>query len=416
MPYRNEVRPLNLFGDFVAGQNAAIDQESARQGNALRGLQVQRAQGLNALARDPSATPEQYARAGDPATAGVLNTMNQQGQIDKMQAVQQLAGIAQKALTITDPAQRKGFLQQTGQIYGPAFQALGADMSQFPAMLAMPDDQLAQKLQQVAQFAAPLQAKEGFTLSDGQTRFDASGNVIARVAAKPEKSAGTFKAMTPAEIAAAGLPAGTSAQRDTVTGKIDVLSKRDNTGVLSQKDATTAKMKLNTVALARQQLNKIRDAFEGEKDPKTGQRTPGTGIQGTLSAGPSWTGQGIAPTEAGKKFDQRVNQMRSTLTALTRVPGVGAMSDYETKLDQAKFPTRGEYESVTLDTLNNLDDQLSLIETGYRDLLTGSAPSSQTAPQPAQGGPVRVSSPQEAMALPSGTQFVTPDGRVKVRP
>ncbi len=33
-----------------------------------------------------------------------------------------------------------------------------------------------------------------------------------------------------------------------------------------------------------------------------------------------------------------------------------------------------------------------------------------------QQGPVRVSTPQEAMALPSGTQFVTPDGRVKVRP
>jgi hypothetical protein len=155
MPYRNEVQPLNLFGDYVAGQRASIDNQGAQQANALRGLQVQRAQGLNALAQNPSATPEQYARAGDPATAGVLNTMNQQGQVDKQQAVQQLAGIAQKALTITDPAQRKGFLQQAGQIYGPSFQALGADMSQFPQMLAMPDDQLAQRLQDVAKFAAP---------------------------------------------------------------------------------------------------------------------------------------------------------------------------------------------------------------------------------------------------------------------
>lgn len=155
MPYRNEVQPMNLFGDFLAGKQAAIEQQGAQQGNALRGLQVQRAQGLNALAQDPSATPEQYIRAGDTAGGMALNTMNQQGQVDKQQAVSQLAGIAQKALTITDPAQRKGFLQQAGQIYGPAFQALGADMSQFPQMLAMPDDALAQKLQQVAQFAAP---------------------------------------------------------------------------------------------------------------------------------------------------------------------------------------------------------------------------------------------------------------------
>jgi hypothetical protein len=153
MPYRNEVRPLNLFGDYLAGRSAAIDQQGAEQGNALRGLQIQRAQRLNALASD--ATPEQYVRAGDAQTGMALQTMNQQGQVDKQQAVSQLAGIAQKALSITDPAQRKSFLQQAGQIYGPAFQALGADMSQFPAMLAMPDDQLQEKLQQVAQFAAP---------------------------------------------------------------------------------------------------------------------------------------------------------------------------------------------------------------------------------------------------------------------
>jgi hypothetical protein len=179
--------------------------------------------------------------------------------------------------------------------------------------------------------------------------------------------AGQFRTLTPQEVAAAGLPAGTSAQRDTVTGKVDVLSKRDNTGVLSQKDATTAKMKLNTVALARQQLQKIRESFD-------------EGRQGINAFGP---GQGFLPTQAGKKFDARVDQMRSTLTALTRVPGVGSMSDYETKLDQSKFPNRRAYESVTADVLNNLDDQLSLIENGYRGLLEGNT----TPPgAPSKGG------------------------------
>lgn len=155
MPYRNEVQPLNLFGDYIAGRNAAIDQQGAQQANALRSLQVQRQSGLNALAQNPTATPEQYVRAGDAQTGMALDTMNQRSQQDKQQAVQQMVGIAQKALTITDPAQRKSFLQQAGQIYGPSFQALGADMSQFPQMLAMPDDQLQQRLQQVAQLAAP---------------------------------------------------------------------------------------------------------------------------------------------------------------------------------------------------------------------------------------------------------------------
>jgi hypothetical protein len=182
-----------------------------------------------------------------------------------------------------------------------------------------------------------------------------------------QAAAGQFRTLTPQEVAAAGLPAGTSAQKDNITGKVDVLSKRDNTGVLSQKDATTAKMKLNTVALARQQLQKIRESFE-------------EGRKGINAFGP---GQGLIPTQAGKKFDARVDQMRSTLTALTRVPGVGAMSDYETKLDQSKFPSRRAYESVTADVLNNLDDQLSLIENGYRGLLEGNTPQAAT---PQRGG------------------------------
>lgn len=192
-----------------------------------------------------------------------------------------------------------------------------------------------------------------------------------------------FRAMSPEEIKAAGLPAGSSAQIDDSTGKIDVLSKRDTTASLSQKDATTAKMKLNTVSLARQQLNRIREEFEGKVDPKTGQRVGG--IKGTMSAGAF--GQGKIPTEGGRKFDAAVNQMRSTLTALTRVPGVGAMSDYETKLDQSKFPTRNDYESVTEQQLGDLDNMLNAIETGYTDLLSGgNAPGAQaaTAQQPAQ--------------------------------
>lgn len=240
----------------------------------------------------------------------------------------------------------------------------------------------------------------------------------AREAAKTKANA-QFVTLTPDEITAAGLPPGTSAQRDVNTGKIDVLSKRDASSTLSQKDATTAKMKLNTVTLARQQLDNIRQRFEP--------------LKGTMSAGAF--GQGKVPSEAGRSFDAAVNQMRSTLTALTRVPGVGAMSDYETKLDQSKFPTRDEYESVTQQQIDDLDNMLNAIETGYKDLLVGgsaqggatgtwSGGSQATAPNTApsqsaataQSAPVAVTSAAEAMKLPPGTVFITPDGRQKVRP
>lgn len=123
---------------------------------------------------------------------------------------------------------------------------------------------------------------------------------------------------------------------------------------LSPKDLVTARNKLNTVKLARQQLNDIKAKFAP--------------LKGSMSAGPF--GFGKIPSEAGNAFDASVNRMRSTLTSLTRVPGVGAMSDYETRLDQAKFPNRNEYESVTEDSLNQLDAMLNAVETGYSDLIS----------------------------------------------
>jgi hypothetical protein len=232
------------------------------------------------------------------------------------------------------------------------------------------------------------------------------GEIGATNAAKPGRS---FRALTPDELAQVGLPAGTSAQLDETTGKIDVISKRDNTNTLSQKDATTAKMKLNTVSLARQQLNRIREEFEGKVDPKTGQRAGG--IKGTMSAGAF--GQGKIPTEGGRKFDAAVNQMRSTLTALTRVPGVGAMSDYETKLDQSKFPTRNDYESVTEQQLGDLDNMLNAIETGYKDLLSGGQ--QQGAAPGQQSGPAQIKSDADYAQLPSGAQYIAPDGSTRTK-
>lgn len=364
MPY--EVRNPQVVGNYLRGRQAAQQEQEAGQVNALRGMQLQREQRLNALA--PDATPEQYVRAGDVQTGAALSGMQRQGQMDKQQAAQQLGSLAQKALSIQDPAQRKGFLAQAQQIYGPAFTALGADLSQFPQMLQMPDAELEQKLAQVAQFA-PQSEGQGFTLGEGQQRFDASGKPIASVAPKAEKAPTRVRALTPAEMQQYNLPPGTAAQIDESTGKVDVISKRDNTAVLSQKDATTAKMKLNTVALARQQLGKIKEAFE-------------TGRKGVNAFGP---GQALLPTQAGRLFDRRVDQMRSTLTALTRVPGVGAMSDYETKLDQSKFPKRDDYETVTADQITNLEDQLSLIESGYKGLLTGQSPETPSQSGPAPG-------------------------------
>jgi hypothetical protein len=248
-----------------------------------------------------------------------------------------------------------------------------------------------------------VEAQQQFAREQGETQFGRQkqlgriehGYDLEKIGATAKVKPNTnFRPLTPEEVAQSGLPPGTSAQVDETTGKIDVLSKRDTTATLNQKDATTAKMKLNTVSLARQQLNNIRKRFEP--------------LKGSFSAGAF--GQGKTPSEPGRAFDRSVDQMRSTLTALTRVPGVGAMSDYETKLDQAKFPTREEYESVTQQQIDDLDNMLNAIETGYKDLLSGG----QAAPQQQQA-PIQITGDSDYAQLPSGTQYIAPDGSTRTK-
>lgn len=218
--------------------------------------------------------------------------------------------------------------------------------------------------------------------------------VVAQAPQQPASQQGSYSVLSPEQTAAAGFPAGTVVQRNDATGQLDVVTKRDNTGALSQRDMTTAKLKLQTLKLARQQLEKVKERFAE--------------IKGSVSAGAF--GQGRLPSEGGRAFDAAIDQMRSTLTALTRVPGVGAMSDYETKLDQAKFPDRKNYEAVTEQQIQGLEDMLATIETGYTNMLGNQGDQVQQ-----EQGPVRVNTPADAAKLPPGTRFITPDGQERVR-
>lgn len=282
---------------------------------------------------------------------------------------------------------------------------------------------------------------ESFTLGPGQTRYDASGRQIAsmpsiekpdksaigsinpsdftpeslarfsqsgnwadlqRMAPKPEKAPEQWKTLTPEEVAASGLPAGTSAERNVQTNETRLLSKRDTTASLSQKDATNARLKLNQLSVAKQQLSALRQSFD-------------EGRQGMNAFGP---GQGMLPTQAGKLFDARVDQLRDTIASITRVPGIGAQSDYEARLSQAKMPARTEYETVTEDKIRGLEDMLALIENGYAGLLSGGTaePSAPSISPRSTGQPVQVQSDADYDALPSGAEFVGPDGVRRRKP
>lgn len=371
------VEAPDVVGNFFAGQQA-------RKQNELAQMDLDKRQRVNALAGNPDATPEQYIRAGDPTTGNaLLGARQQQTQMDaqtakehylKNQAVENAADPIAAARELL-PDNIAQYEQAHGQ---GSFSQLAPDQVKAIAKFA--------KEKAAAQAGVDLQpsptelSRQSFQTKMDEQNFgqqkDLAGiqhkyrldEIGVQNASKPGRS---IRTLTPAEIAANNLPPGTSAQIDENTGKIDVITKRDMTGVLSQKDAATAKQKLTMIRVAKQQLARIKDAY-----------TEGTGGVGLNAFGP---GQGSLPTQLGKKFDGRVDQMRSTITALTRTPGVGSMSDYETKLDQGKFPDRSNYESVTADKLTGLDDLLSTLESGYSGLLSGNAPDTSSTPA-APGG------------------------------
>ena len=122
---------------------------------------------------------------------------------------------------------------------------------------------------------------------------------------------------------------------------------------VSPKDINTAKTKLIQLDVAKKQLENIKAQWKG--------------LQGSMSAG--GFGQGYNPTVSGQKFDKAVDAMRATFSALTRVPGVGSMSDWEGKLAQAPLPSRKDYEAVTEQAIQQIDDLITATERGYSNFL-----------------------------------------------
>jgi len=249
----------------------------------------------------------------------------------------------------------------------------------------MPDNLTPEQLDMIAAHVGiipPLSAEEQFRNSPkffeneqdftNKRKLEYTKEAIAkRSASQPDVP--YVRPLSAGEIRERGLPPGTSAEIDTRTGKTTVLSKRDSTSSLSQKDATRAKEKLNAVAIAREQLALVRQNFDALKN--------------TTSAGPF--GQGLLPTPSGDKFDKAVDSMRASITALTRVPGVGAMSDFETKLDQAKMPTRNAYEESTAQQIASLEQLLSGVERGYSDMLGNEIPQASDSTASNDGWSVR---------------------------
>lgn len=135
--------------------------------------------------------------------------------------------------------------------------------------------------------------------------------------------------------------------------------------------ANTAKAKLIDLTAIDNQLAKVEQTFAP--------------LQNSYSAGPLIGG--MIPSEEGKRFDAAVSLLQGMVRKLTRTPGEGAMSDYETKLAQLANPSRSEYESVTADQIQQLRALIKTTREGYEALLQDAGGNSANVPKPRQSQP-----------------------------
>jgi hypothetical protein len=169
---------------------------------------------------------------------------------------------------------------------------------------------------------------------------------------------------------AAGQPV---AQRNTVTNQVEADPRYKP---LSPATLTNIKGKLVTIDLIKGQLEKVKVAWEKAKK----------GLTGPL-------GQYV-PSRAGEAFDAAIAALQPTLRQISRTPGEGSMSDYESKLANAQLPARGKwFKSTTQAQIDQLDDLVASIESGYRGMLGNGGVSPSEAPS---NDPASPDSPTQA--------------------
>lgn len=122
--------------------------------------------------------------------------------------------------------------------------------------------------------------------------------------------------------------------------------------------AALARTKLTALNAIDNQLNRVEAAMRKAKyrGPVAG-RLPG-GISGVDNAA-----------------DAAIRQLAPLIRQLTRVPGEGAMSDYESRLAEAGQPSRAQTAEALAETMAGYRDLIRQTRAGYQDIL-GESPAS----------------------------------------
>ena len=137
--------------------------------------------------------------------------------------------------------------------------------------------------------------------------------------------------------------------------------------VTSAADRTAAANKYPQVQAARRQIDRVRKASEALKDNMFMRGAPG---------------MGLIKTPEVQELEQSGGTLINSLQALTRIPGVGAQSDWEGRLNMLRIPSANMYGEVRDNAVKELEALFNDLETAVSNVAQGKTGVSQNQPIP----------------------------------
>lgn len=166
--------------------------------------------------------------------------------------------------------------------------------------------------------------------------------------------------------------------------------------IISSQDRTAAYSKYPRMQAARRDIDNIAQKHKRLED-------------NILLRGGPFQGGVLGVTEEGQAFQRSVDSLLSHIAALTRIPGVGAQSDWEGRLQQAPLPSLNQHSSVREEAIqaltalvDDLEDAVSKVATGRTENLSPETPGDDFE--------------AKWNAAASGSVLLAPDGTYRRKP
>lgn len=340
---RKATENLDSYVGGLLGEEASnLTEEERKQLRRQAMMAIFEAMGSGAAS--PRAGLERVAAATQERVAG-RRAAEEQGRAvqDIQQAQAAIAGrLGARGADVGEQTQ----LQEVRPMSGMNLEALVASPAGAAAMQSNP--QLAEMLKQRTGYQVA--GADIFNRATGQfvprpTAAAPRGGAapVARPAAgaPPAAAAGQrFVTMTPDQLREANLPEGTSAQLDTQTGQIKIISAVPATQRTGEAAKGTAVKRVDDIAV------KIESRLANV-------RTGGPlGVVGALSR--------VFDSQDAKLFESYRQQLSSALRTALRIPGEGALSDFEQRQYGLQLPELGQSSENNIQILRSLQNQVRL--------------------------------------------------------